>query len=362
MLARGSSRSPGAHHRGRVLGELHESAYAGERDGARIPLRFLVAHRGQQPPVDLVLGGGLLEPVEVARQPCLHVLQEIAREQVVEASACRRSSGRAAARSVPSARTPTIERIDPVEQRPIVARGAYDPGDRPARARGRARWRVRGGPTRLSANSVELASVNSTSPADTPARISSVSVSAALDPGEVGVLQPQFLQRALVRAAHGHLDLAPAGLADRRRPRGAAPIHEVLADAMVARAEMGLRREVDPGGQSGRRDVGPTRGDLADRGLARADGVEPQGDAEVLGKPARELVGRALRAVAAEVVGVRAVARDDPQLARPRAPARAAPGGWLQVASSRVASSASRGFMSPFAIEYAAAGEVPKRS
>ena len=58
------------------------------------------------------------------------------------------------------------------------------------------------------------------------------------------------------------------------------------------------------------------RRDFLDGRFTRAHGVQPQRDIEVLCEAAREIVGGAYRALAAEVVGIGAVARYDPQLAR----------------------------------------------
>jgi hypothetical protein len=137
----------------------------------------------------------------------------------------------------------------------------------------------------------------------------------SLDPREIRVLQPQFLQRALVRAACCDLDPASRRLADRGRARAAAPVDQVLADQLVAWAELRIRGQLDPGRQSGGRQVRPPRPDLVDGVFPGPDRVEPQRHAEVLGESAGQLVGWTFRAMAAEVVGVRAVASRDAQFA-----------------------------------------------
>jgi hypothetical protein len=54
-----------------------------------------------------------------------------------------------------------------------------------------------------------------------------------LDPYQVRVLRAQLLQRALVRAARGNLDLPSRCTADRGRARAAAPVDQVFPDALV---------------------------------------------------------------------------------------------------------------------------------
>ena len=61
--------------------------------------------------------------------------------------------------------------------------------------------------------------------------------------------------------------------------------------------------------------MGASSGHLLDRCLAGSDRVEPHRDAEVLGEAAGQVVTRTLGSLAAQVIGIRAVARDDPQLA-----------------------------------------------
>jgi hypothetical protein len=68
----------GAHHGGGAFGELHQPAHSGEGNGGRIPLRFLVSHRGQQSPVEAELRGRFLEPPDVGRQPAAEVFHEVA--------------------------------------------------------------------------------------------------------------------------------------------------------------------------------------------------------------------------------------------------------------------------------------------
>ena len=137
----------------------------------------------------------------------------------------------------------------------------------------------------------------------------------AFDPRKVRVLQLQVLQRPLVRAGCRDLDLSTTGVGDGGGPGRAAAVHEVFPDALVPRAELDSTRQGDSGGQPCSRDMGPAGGDFLDRRIARPDRVEAQGNAQVLCKLAGQVVGGAFRAMAAEVVGVRAVAGDHPELA-----------------------------------------------
>ena len=98
------------------------------------------------------------------------------------------------------------------------------------------------------------------------------------------------------------------------RPDAATAVDQVLADQLVAGAELRAGRQFDARRQAGGCEVGPPGRNLGNGRFAGPDRVEAQGNAEAFGKAARELVGRAFRPMAAEVVGVRAVARDDPQL------------------------------------------------
>ena len=115
--------------------------------------------------------------------------------------------------------------------------------------------------------------------------------------------------------AAADLDLSATGFDDAGRPGGAAPVHEVLPDPLVARPELDAAGQFDARREPCRGDVGAASGDFLDRGLAGLDRVQAQGHAQVLGELAGQVVGGALGAVAAEVIGVRAVARDHPQLA-----------------------------------------------
>ena len=198
--------------------------------------------------------------------------------------------------------------------------------------------------------------------------------------------EAQFFERALVRAARGHLDLTAGRLHDAARARGAASVDEVLAHELVAGAVVGAMRQSDAGREAGGGDVGTTGGDLRDGLLTRAHRVEPQRHAEVLGEPAREVVRGALGPLAAEVIGVgllRVTTRSSPCSST----CSSNDGGWPQVARKSVASRARRTFMCRYgppaaaphcasgpgsmrgwcrvraAIECAALrGEVPKRS
>ena len=127
------------------------------------------------------------------------------------------------------------------------------------------------------------------------------------------MLEPQFLERALVRAADGDFDLAARCLLDARRARGATTVDEVLAHALVARPELGAAGQLDAGRQARGGNVGATGRHLLDRRFTRAHGVEAQRHAEVVRELAGEVVGRALGPLAAQVIGVRAVAGDDAQ-------------------------------------------------
>ncbi len=89
----------------------------------------------------------------------------------------------------------------------------------------------------------------------------------------------------------------------------------MLPDALVARSELDAPGQGDAGREACRGDVGTACGNLLDGGLPGLDRVQPQGHAQVFGELAGQVIGRALGAVAAEVVGVRAVARDYPQFA-----------------------------------------------
>jgi hypothetical protein len=136
-----------------------------------------------------------------------------------------------------------------------------------------------------------------------------------LDPGELGRFQAQVFHRALMHAAGRNLDLATRRLHDGRRSVGLAAEDQVLAYELVTRAELDASRQRDAGRESRRRKMRAARGHFFDRRFARPDRVQPQGHAKVLGEPAGEVVGRAFGALAAEVIRIRAVARDDAQLA-----------------------------------------------
>src|SRR5208337_1329263 len=60
----------------RVRRQLHEALGAGCRGCAGIPLRFLVADRGQQAPVLTALSGRLFEPFLIQRQTALQMPHE----------------------------------------------------------------------------------------------------------------------------------------------------------------------------------------------------------------------------------------------------------------------------------------------
>src|SRR5512137_2442298 len=101
--------------------------------------------------------------------------------------------------------------------------------------------------------------------------------------------EPQLLERALVGAALGDLDLAPRGLGDRSWSRRATPVHEVLPHLLIAGAEAGVCGQLDASRQSRRGEVCATLRHIADCGFPGAYGIQSQRDAEVLGEAAGEL-------------------------------------------------------------------------
>jgi hypothetical protein len=117
------------------------------------------------------------------------------------------------------------------------------------------------------------------------------------------------------RAGGPDLDLPATGVCDAGGPRGATPVNEVFPDQLVARSKRDSVRQIDAGGEPGGGDVRTTGSYFLDGGLAGSDRVEAQGDAQVLGEPTGQVIGRAFGAVAAEVVGVRAVAGDHAEFA-----------------------------------------------
>ena len=90
----------------------------------------------------------------------------------------------------------------------------------------------------------------------------------------------------------------------------------MFPNPVVAGSVVRIARQVDTRGETRRGDVGAPGRDLPDGFLACPHGVEAQCDPQMFGEATREFVGRTLWTVAAEVIGVRAVARHDPQLPR----------------------------------------------
>ena len=170
---------------------------------------------------------------------------------------------------------------------------------------------------RLRANSVEEASVNCTLPWETSARICSVSVSSRSIHVGRGTAGAGLRGFASARCAAATSIWPRPACDDRDGPGRAATIDEVLPDTLIARTELDATGQRDAGREAGRSDVGPPRGDLLDGVLPGLHHVQTQGNAQVLGKLAGQVVGRAFRAMAAQVVGVRAVPGRPPAV-RPR--------------------------------------------
>ena len=301
------------HKRGRVLCQLHQPAYTGERHCAGIPLRLLVAHCGQQAPVELVTCRSFTKPLQVARQPASDVRHEVSRQQVVEPLAIAVIALEHSVHDAVRTRCGE-ERIDPVEQALVVPVRVHDPGDRPL-------WREVERDREIRMDQPVQRELRRTgervldrSPRDVREYLLGIRI-AALDPDELWILRPEVFERTLVGAAVGDLDL-PAGRCPKRGGAGRPPaVDQVLAQQVVPRAEGRGCRQLDARAQAGRGQVGASGRHFVDGGLPGAHGVEPQLHVELLREPARELVGRSLRSVAAQIVGVRAVARDHPQLA-----------------------------------------------
>ena len=79
-------------------------------------------------------------------------------------------------------------------------------------------------------------------------------------------------------AAGGDLDLPPRRLANRAGPGTAAPVDQVFANAVISGAELHAGRKSDTGRKARRSDMGTSRGDLLNGGLARSHGVQSQRD------------------------------------------------------------------------------------
>ncbi len=83
----------------RVLGDLHEAPHPGLADGERIPLRFLVGERREQPPLDARCRLRVLEQPAVLRQHGADALLEDAGVDALDMPACARNSGRRCVRA-----------------------------------------------------------------------------------------------------------------------------------------------------------------------------------------------------------------------------------------------------------------------
>ena len=70
---------------GGAPGQHHQAAHAGVGRGFRVPVRFLVADRGQQAPIQPVGVGGLTEQRNQRRQAVAHLAHELVHADPVEA-------------------------------------------------------------------------------------------------------------------------------------------------------------------------------------------------------------------------------------------------------------------------------------
>ena len=221
-------------------------------------MRLLVAHGGEQSPVDADLRGSFAKPVAVVRQPRLDVLHENARLDVVEPIAvavvgvengCQPPFG--AQRGIERSdafQQARVARIDRPRQRLALRQIERD-----------ADLRVKRAPDRelvgIGDRVVELAPRQ-------PIQQLLGFRQRILDPRQVRIERAPLLQRRRVRAAAHDFDVALVGLLDRARLGLVLAEDQVLAHLLVRRAEARAVRQANAAGQAGRRDVRAVRLEL----------------------------------------------------------------------------------------------------
>ena len=200
-------------------------------------MRFLIADRREQAPVDADLRRRLAKPVPVLRQARLDVLDEYARLDVVEALGVavvrvenrreppfRLQRGIERGHALQQAR---IARIDRPRQR--LAAGQIE-RDADLGMKGAADREL----VRIGHGVVELA-------ARQPVQQLLGLGERILDPRQVRIERAPLLQRRGVRAAGDDFDVTFVGLLDRARPRLALAEDQVLPHLLIRRTEARVR-------------------------------------------------------------------------------------------------------------------------
>ena len=294
-----------------IGGEHHDTACTLVRLRARIPLRFLVADRREQPPVEARFRRGLLEPRTIPRQALGDVFLEFARFLVCERAGVTRAllqQLREPARGLLVAE----ERIDAREQAGRVP--AHQPLHRALLGQCEPHLHV----WIEVAREGKLARID-----DGVLRHAAIDVLDRIGGARCGLLPPeprrygaaQALQDVLLRAPGAYRQ--PRGLELQRfpGPYAVALVHDELRYARIDLRGVGDAIPLGGAGERGGGDVGAARGELR---LQRAL-VRERVDGESYPEPRRigagELVFQPFRALGPEVVTGRQVQRGDAQLA-----------------------------------------------
>ncbi|MFO1466289.1 MAG: hypothetical protein U1F35_07615 [Steroidobacteraceae bacterium] len=298
------------HVRGRIFRELHDADGPVRRTCRRIPLGFLVADGGEQPPILTHRHGRRLEPLAQHGQAALDVAHDAARTHEAQLLAAPVVAFHDLA-EIP-AHGHAREILAHLVHEAVIARGEH-PGELllAGEVEGNVQLRIRIPCLRelvgIRDGEVDLAG------GDPLQQLERLGV-AVLDPGQVGNARTLVAQVAGMRAAGGHLQVMAAHIGERAGLEVAAPVDEVLADALVDRTGDQPPHRLVRHHERSRGDVGMTILDLGVDVRELAPRSDPELHAQILREALHQLELRSFRLIVRTAEeGIRAVAGDHPQ-------------------------------------------------